>query len=77
MISDLDLGATDANDYAQRANSFYNNRSHYRVKTDSDGTIRVFDPVTNTFGSYNANGSTRTFYKPTGGLAYWNRQPGN
>ena len=31
---------------------------------DSDGTIHMYDPETNTFGSYNKDTTTRTFYKP-------------
>ena len=49
-----------------------------------DGTIRVYDPTTNTFGSYTASGATRTFYKPDPAihkfktnLDYWNAQPGS
>jgi hypothetical protein len=48
------------------------------------GTIRVYDPKTNTFGSYAADGGTRTFYKPDpavhkykSNLDYWNAQPGS
>ncbi|CAB4243600.1 Pyocin large subunit-like protein (fragment) [Methylacidimicrobium sp. AP8] len=52
------------------------------TKIDSEGVIRIYDPATNTFGSYNADGTTRTFYKPYGGepkkaQAYFDRQPGN
>jgi pyocin large subunit-like protein len=46
------------------------------AKIDADGVIRVYDPATNTFGSYNANGTTRTFFKPTS-PTYWDRQPGS
>jgi hypothetical protein len=42
--------------------------------------IRVYDPETNTFASYNMDGSTKTFFKPrwstfTRGL-YWSQQFG-
>jgi len=40
------------------------------------GGIRMYDAETNTFGAYNANGTTRTYYKPKGGQSYWDRQPG-
>ena len=50
----------------------------------TDGTIRVYDPETNTFGSYNADGTTRTLYKPDPGRhgydstwQYWDDQQGN
>ena len=29
-----------------------------------DGTIRVYDRASNTFASYNPDGTTKTFYKP-------------
>jgi pyocin large subunit-like protein len=58
------------------ANDFFKNRNKYEVKVDTDGTIRVYDPKTNTFGSYNADGTSKTFYKPTRGRAYWDDQPG-
>jgi hypothetical protein len=47
----------------------------YPMKVDADGVIRVYDPETNTFGSYNADGTTRTFFKPKTGAAYWATQP--
>ena len=33
------------------------------TKVDDNGVTRVYDPRTNTFGAYNADGTTRTFYK--------------
>jgi pyocin large subunit-like protein len=44
---------------------------------DSNGNVRVYDPNTNTFGSYNSDGSTKTYFKPSRGIDYWNGQPGN
>ena len=41
-----------------------------------DGTIRVWDSATNTFGAYNPDGTTKTFFKPTS-PTYWSRQVGN
>lgn len=37
---------------------------------------RVYDPKTNTFGAYNPDGATRTFFKPSAEADYFNRQPG-
>ncbi|WP_027936970.1 hemagglutinin repeat-containing protein [Anaeroarcus burkinensis] len=71
-----DFGATSPSEYAEMANDFYNNQSQYQVKVDENGTTRVYDPSTNTFGSYNADGTTKTFYKPKRGIDYWNDQPG-
>lgn len=48
-----------------------------------DGTIRVYDRASNTFGSFTPNGATRTFYKPdparhpyATNWDYWMVQPG-
>ena len=71
-----DFGATSPQDYAQKANNFYNNRGSYQVKTDSSGVTRVYDAKTNTFGSYNPDGTTKTFFKPSDFQAYFDRQPG-
>ncbi|MFZ5985981.1 MAG: hypothetical protein ACOYWZ_02525, partial [Bacillota bacterium] len=46
------------------------------TKIGDDGSIRVYEPKTNTFGSYNPDGTTRTFYKPPQGQKYWERQQG-
>jgi hypothetical protein len=72
-----DFGATDPIDYADKARDFFNNNAGSApTKIDqTDGTIRIYDPTTNTFGSYNADGSTRTFFKPTS-PTYFDRQPG-
>ncbi|MFC3789839.1 polymorphic toxin-type HINT domain-containing protein [Paenibacillus sp. GCM10012307] len=70
-----DFGVKTPDAYAKKANDFFNDRKKYQIKTDTDGTIRVYDSKTNTFGSYNADGTTKTFYKPAS-PTYWNRQPG-
>lgn len=72
-----DFGAINADDYARQASQFLE-RSQVEglpIKIDPNGTIRVYDPVSNTFGAYNANGTTRTFFKPTS-PTYFDRQPG-
>jgi pyocin large subunit-like protein len=73
-----DFGATSAENYAQQASRFLQ-ESQARglpTKIDANGIIRVYDPATNTFGAYNPNGTTATFFKPTRGQSYWNSQPG-
>jgi len=81
-----DFGAKSEADYARQASQFLRNsgKNNYSVKVDNNGVIRIYDPKTNTFGSYNANGTTRTFYKldpgvhgyPTN-MDYWLDQPGS
>jgi hypothetical protein len=71
-----DFGAQNPQEYAEKAHALYVNRGNYQVKIDAEGTIRIYDPVTNAFGSYNADGTTKTFFKPSAGQSYFNRQPG-
>lgn len=81
-----DFGAKNAQEYAQKASDFLlkSRKKGFPTKIGPDGTIRVYDPKTNTFGSYRPDGSTRTFYKPDPSehgyptnLDYWNMQPGS
>lgn len=59
-------------------------REKLPTKIGPDGTIRVYDYKTNTFGSYRPDGTTKTFYKPDSSIhgystpeGYWHAQPGN
>jgi pyocin large subunit-like protein len=72
-----DFGDTSPRAYADRASSFLKTavRAGYPIKVDEEGIIRIYDPNTNTFGAFNPDGSTRTFFKPTSNR-YWMRQPG-
>ena len=74
-----EVGATSASDYAAQAAEFFQKgiREGLPIKIDSQGIIRIYDEVTNTFGAYNPSGTTATFFKPTGGINYWNTQPGS
>ena len=63
-------------DYARKAQELYRGRTHYQSKTDSDDVTRVYDAETNSFGSYNSQGKTITFFKPSQGQRYFDRQPG-
>jgi hypothetical protein len=62
-----DFGSTSAEDYSRQASEFLERgvRDQLPAKVDPrTGVIRIYEPSTNTFGAYNANGTTRTFYKP-------------
>ena len=61
------------NDYVKKANQFYKNRNQYDNFVGTDGNTRVYDVNTNTLGSYNPDGTTRTFMKPRS-KHYWNNQ---
>ncbi len=72
-----DFAATSADEYASMASRFLQESQAAKLPTkiDSQGAIRVFDPQTGAFGSFNPNGTTRTFYKPNS-PTYFDRQPG-
>ena len=78
-----DFGATSADDYARQASEFLQQPGTLTKIDPKTGAIRAYDPATNSFGAYNATGTTRTFYKPDPAqhgyptnLDYWNAQPG-
>lgn len=72
-----DFGAKSADDYASMASGFFQRGGAQQIPTKiaPDGTVRMFDPATNTFGAFAPNGMTKTFFKPTS-PTYWSRQPG-
>ena len=72
-----DFGARNADDYAAQAASFRlrAKAEGLPAKRDTDGSLRIYDPATGAFGAYNANGTTRTYFKP-GSVDYFERQPG-
>ncbi len=81
-----DFGAAykSAEEYAQGASDFLK-RSQAEglpTKVADDGTIRIYEPSTNTFASYNPDGTTKTFFKPDPSkhgyrtnMDYWKAQP--
>ncbi|WP_261316876.1 hemagglutinin repeat-containing protein [Rhizobium leguminosarum] len=44
------------------------------TKNRTGGDTLLYDPSTNTFAIRNANGAPRTMFRPTAGMAYWNKQ---
>lgn len=71
-----DFGITSEAEYAKRAQQFYRRAQQGKLPAvrGHDGVLRVYDTKTNTFGSYNPDGSTRTFYKPRDGIRYFRNQ---
>jgi RHS repeat-associated protein len=72
-----DFGAKTPEDYAAQASKLLQRaqKEGLPTKIDPKGTIRVYDPATNTFGAFNPDGTTKTFFKPTS-PGYWDSQPG-
>ena len=50
------------------------NKGQCQVRVDKEGHTRVYDAALNLFGSYNPDGTTRTYLAPTGGQAYFDNQ---
>lgn len=71
-----DFLAESPEDYARQAHALYLSREQHQIKTDADGTVRVYDAATSAFGAYDADGATKTYFKPDNGQAYFDRQPG-
>jgi pyocin large subunit-like protein len=72
-----DFGARNAEEYALLAYQFLHRASvePYRAKIDNQRVLRIYDPRTGSFGAYNPDGTTKTFFKP-GRAGYFDRQPG-
>jgi pyocin large subunit-like protein len=72
-----DFHAQDADDYARMSWEFLQRAKAdgLPAKVDEENVLRVFDPKSGAFASYNRDGTTKTFFKP-GGRDYFERQPG-
>jgi hypothetical protein len=69
-----DFGAASQQEYAKLAYQFLADAKAkgYAVKVGGN-SVRIYEPATNTFASFGSDGTVRTFFKPTDGVAYWNR----
>lgn len=72
-----DFSAKSEDDYAAQAWRFRERAvaEHLPMKLDTDSTVRVFDPKTRAFASFNRDGTTKTYFRPDS-ASYWQRQPG-
>lgn len=71
-----DFGSVNKIEYVKKGSEFFieSQRNGYPTIIDkTDGAIRTYDSATDTFGAYNADGTTRTIYKPNS-PGYWQRQ---
>lgn len=63
------------NDYYKYALDLYHNPPNSVLShTRTNGDKLLFDQNTNTFMSIDKNGAIRTMFRPSQGIAYWNRQ---
>ncbi len=74
------LGALSVEQYSQMATDFYSRgnsaKSGFRRWVDSEGRVRLYEPETNTLGSYTKDGDAITFMK-TRNQNYVNNQAQN
>ena len=72
-----DFSAKSPDDYAAQAWRFRERAVAERLpmKLDTDGTVRVFDPKSRAFASFNRDGTAKTYFRPDS-PGYWQRQPG-
>lgn len=71
-----DFGVSTEKSYARKAQQFYQKAKSGKLPAvvDKYGVFRAYDPATNTFGAYNPDGTTRTYYKPRAGVKYFQNQ---
>src|SRR5438552_16733930 len=68
-----EFGVAAVEEYVQRAVEFYRRALQLRLPTKVDvldGTIRIYERRTNTFGAYTFDGRPITFHRPTTGVRY-------
>lgn len=73
-----DFSAKSPDDYAAQAWQFLQRAKREGLPAkwdDADQSLRVFDPKTRAFASYDRRGKTRTYFKPSN-PNYWQGQPG-
>lgn len=72
-----DFYAKSPDDYAEKAWRFREQavEQKFPMKLDADGTVRIFNPKTLAFASFNKDGTTKTYFRPNS-PSYWQRQPG-
>lgn len=72
-----DFAAKSADDYAAQAWIFLRRAKAEGLpaKLDDDGVLRVYDPKSRAFASYNKDLTTKTYFKP-GRRDYFDDQPG-
>ena len=70
-----DFKSKNWNDYSKQAKDFYKRFQQEKLPAirNKDGWVKVYDPKTNTLGSYNPQGQAETFFKPTS-PTYYERQ---
>ena len=65
----------NAKQYVEGAEKFFSDPPPgVLTKLRGNGDLLQYDPASNTFGVRSANGSPRTFFRPSQGINYWNLQ---
>jgi hypothetical protein len=71
-----DFNLTSGEEYVRHAEEFRLRAIQEKlpaVEYPKGGKIAIYDPATNTFGLYNRNGTTASYYKPRDSVAYFQK----
>lgn len=75
VVENGEFGDISMEDYLQGARMLFSETpAEVQIKQEEDGDWLYYDVVTNEFGVLSADGYIRTFFKPSDGQAYFERQ---
>lgn len=75
VVTQQEFGDITEEEYLKLANDLLNaTGDNILTKTEDDGDMMFYDVDTNEFAVMRPDGVIRTFFKPSAGIDYWNRQ---
>ena len=75
VVQQKEFGTITKDEYLALAQQLVGNPgSSVLTKKDSEGNTLFYDPDTNEFAVLSSDGYIRTFFKPSGGQSYYDRQ---
>lgn len=75
VITQKEFGDITQEEYLEMANVFLNSTGdNILTKTEDDGDMLFYNVETNEFAVLRTDGVIRTYFKPSAGIDYWNRQ---
>lgn len=75
VVTQQEFGDITEEEYLKLANDLLNGTGeNILTKTEDDGDLLFYNVDTNEFAVMRPDGVIRSFFKPSAGIAYWNRQ---
>lgn len=75
VVTQQEFGDITEEEYLKLANDLLNGTGeNILTKTEDDGDLLFYDVDTNEFAVMRPDGVIRSFFKPSAGIEYWNRQ---